>query len=89
MIKESAVTMALITGRDPDPKQAVELGYMILLDKPIIAVVTPGAKVPNKLAICADAIVEANLDDSKDTAIRIKEAIDSLDLPGINPLFKK
>lgn len=90
MIKESSITMALVTGSDPDPKQAVELGYMVLLDKPIIACVTAGTKVPNKLAIVADAIVEINLDDPEDTAKRIGEAIKELDLDKPpNPLFKK
>jgi nucleoside 2-deoxyribosyltransferase len=66
MIENSAVTMALVPsggGKQVDVKMAVELGYMIMLDKPIIAVVTPGSKVPLKLATVADAIVEGDLDD--------------------------
>ena len=63
MVKGSAITMALLEGKDPDPKQACELGYMIMFDKPIIAVVTPGVKVPDKLVRVADEIVEGTLDD--------------------------
>lgn len=74
MMKDSRVTMALATGSEPDPKMAIEIGYMILLDKPIITVVTPGAKVSNKLAMISDAIVEADLDDPN-AAGRIAEAI--------------
>lgn len=88
MIKESAVTMAMVTGSDPDPKQAVELGYMIMLDKPIITAVTPGAKLPNKLAVVSDAIIEIDMDDPEGTATRIREAIKGLDLgKPPNPLF--
>ena len=57
MIKGSAITLALMGG-EVDPKQACELGYMIMMDKPIIAVVLPGAKVPDKLVRIADEIVE-------------------------------
>lgn len=86
MIKDSSITMALYTGKDPDPKQAVELGYMVLLDKPIITVVPPGTPVPNKLAIVSDAIVEADFDNPMELARRIKVAVDELDKPP-NPLF--
>lgn len=74
-IKGSAVTMALCTVADPDPKQAIEIGYMVLLDKPIIAVVLPGAKVSNKLAGVADAIVKADMDNPDETSKRIAAAI--------------
>jgi hypothetical protein len=39
-------------------KFAVELGFSIMLDKPIIAVVAPGTQVPGKLVAVADEIVE-------------------------------
>jgi hypothetical protein len=39
----------------------VELGLSILLDKPIIAVVKPGTRVPNKLVLVADRIVEGDI----------------------------
>ena len=59
MIKDSAVTLSLVPSDNvPDPKFAVELGYMIMLDKPIIAIVNPGSKVPLKLVKVADEIVE-------------------------------
>lgn len=61
-LEESAVTVSLYNGT-LDPKLAIETGYMVLMDKPIIAVVTPGAKVPRKLALVADEIVELSIDD--------------------------
>jgi hypothetical protein len=73
MVRDSAVAMSLYNGKI-DPKMAIETGYMILLDKPIIAVVSPGAKVPRKLALVADEIVEGELDDP-DFADRMHAAI--------------
>lgn len=78
MVRQSAVAIGLYSGK-VDPKLAIELGYMILLDKPIIAVVTPGAKVPNKLALVADEIVELNFEDAS-FGIRIAEAAKRLGL---------
>jgi len=64
MIKDSKVTLSLVpSDGQPDPKFAVELGYCIMLDKPIIAIVNPGSKVPLKLAKVADEIVEGNVGD--------------------------
>ena len=44
-----------------DIRYALEVGLSILMDKPIIAVVVPGAKVPAKLALVADVIVEGDM----------------------------
>ena len=41
-----------------DMKYALELGLSIMLDKPIIAVVTPGTQIPAKLMQVADEIME-------------------------------
>lgn len=62
MVKDSSIAMSVYSG-EIDPKMAIELGYMVMLDKPIIAVVTPGVKVPDKLVKVADEIVELSLDD--------------------------
>ena len=74
MIEDSAVTVSMFTG-EIDPKMAIETGYMILMDKPIIVSVAPGAKVPRKLALVADEIVEANLDDPAEAAARLNAAL--------------
>lgn len=75
MIRGSAHTMALITGEEPDAKQAVELGFMILLDKPLILAIVPGVTVPERLARCADAIVEVDLNKPEEAAPRLAAAI--------------
>lgn len=76
MVSDSAVCMSLVPPTDGvDPKFAVELGYMIMLDKPIIAVVSAGRKVPLKLVKVADEIVEGDIGDP-DFEARLKAAID-------------
>ena len=58
---DSAFVMSLIP-HEPDVKFAVELGFAIMLDKPILAVAMPGADVPPKLRLVADEVIEADVD---------------------------
>jgi hypothetical protein len=60
-MEQSAFVMSLVPG-EADIKFAVELGLAIMLDKPLMAVVMPGAEVPPKLRLVADRIVEADVD---------------------------
>lgn len=62
MVEDSEVAVSIYNGT-VDPKLAIETGYMILLDKPIIVVVSPGCEMPNKLVLVADEIIEGTLDD--------------------------
>lgn len=62
MIKSSAVTVSINPGDDPDVKVAVELGYMILLDKPI-ALFSCGRPIPPKLAAVADIVIDGDPSD--------------------------
>lgn len=62
MIDKSAVAVSIVSDK-LDPKLAIETGYMVLMDKPIILAVTPGSKIPSKLALVADEIVEGDLSD--------------------------
>jgi hypothetical protein len=70
--------VALVSGGEPDAKQAVEIGFMMLLDKPLIIAVTPGSVVPEKLARAADAIVEVDLLDPAAGQQAIQRAIDEI-----------
>lgn len=57
---ESAYVMQLVpTGEhsEGDVKFWVELGASIMMDKPILAVIVEGQKVPEKLKLVADRIV--------------------------------
>ena len=76
-IEGTAIAVSLVTGT-VDPKIAIETGYMILLDKPIIVAVTPGAKVPAKLALVADEIVEIDLDNAVLSSRRLGEAVERI-----------
>jgi hypothetical protein len=74
-IQDSAITVSLVPeGKATDVKFAVELGFSIMLDKPIVAVVSPGTKVPAKIVAVADVIVEGNVSDP-DFQRRLMDAI--------------
>jgi len=60
---------------DIDPKFAVELGVAVMLGKPIIAVIEPGTRIPDKLARVVDDFVELNRDCLDSTSDGIREAI--------------
>jgi hypothetical protein len=62
MVADSSVAVAVYSG-SVDPQMALQTGYMILLDKPIVALVTPGVKAPRKLMGVADEIIEGSPDD--------------------------
>lgn len=76
-IRDSAVTVSLVPKGQTDVKFAVELGFSIMLDKPIIAVVLPGTKVPSKMVAVADEIVEGDFDDPT-FGVRLAETIQRL-----------
>lgn len=58
-LQESHVALAITDG-ELDPQFCLELGAMVMLDKPIIAIVLPGATIPEKLKMVADKIVIAD-----------------------------
>lgn len=67
-IDSSAIVISIVpeTAMKTDVKFAVELGFSIMMDKPIIAVVRPGTRVPDRLVRVADAIVECNMESETD-----------------------
>lgn len=70
LIEGSAVTISRVPTGDPDIRFAVELGLSILMDKPIIALVATGTKIPDGLAKVADELVEVDIMDNPDGAKR-------------------
>lgn len=56
----SQVVLSIYSG-EPDAKLAVETGFAVLLDKPIIGVVTPGAKASAKFIAVCDELIEADM----------------------------
>ena len=77
MIEDSAASVSIVPTGETDIKFAVELGISIMLDKPIILLVVPGARVPAKLARIADAIIEGSPGDPE-LGRRIHEVLDEL-----------
>lgn len=55
------ITIAPDGGTAADVKQAVEIGYAILLNKPLIVLKTPGRVVAEKLLRIADHVVEGDM----------------------------
>src|SRR5262245_1199287 len=54
--------ISVVPGGQVDVKSAAELGAAIMLDKPIVAVVMPGAAVPEHLERVSDRMIEADVD---------------------------
>lgn len=70
------VTLYSGDGADFDVKQATELGAMLLMDKPLILVQLPGAKIPTRLARAADVIVPSDPGDTdRDIQRKVKRAL--------------
>lgn len=59
-ILSSSVCLSMVggDGKDFDVKQAVEIGAMLLLGKPLLLVCLRGAVIPDGLRRAADEIVE-------------------------------
>lgn len=57
-IEKSEVSVVICSTSPIDAKLALEVGYSMLLGKPLVLVVEPGAKVSEKLLAAADEIVE-------------------------------
>ena len=69
-VEKSAYAMTLVPRGDTDIKFAVELGVSIMMDKPILAITHPGVRIPEKLRLVADEIVEVDLTSAHDSAGR-------------------
>lgn len=64
-IEDSSIFVS-ITPSNPekvDIKFALELGLAIMYDKPIIACIQPGTKIPEKLSRVVERFVELDLND--------------------------
>ena len=70
MLEGTAVSITLVPQGPGSIRFAVELGLSIMLDKPIIALVRPGSRIPAALARAADEIVEVDLKNDLDAAER-------------------
>jgi hypothetical protein len=83
-ISTSACTISLMPTVETDVKFAVELGFSIMLDKPIIAVIQPGQQIPARMLRVVDEIVEGPID-APDFPERLRAAIDRIPDEGSPP----
>lgn len=74
-LRGSAASITIAPDAEPDIKIAVELGLTLLLDKPLVVVVTPGRSCPEHLRRAADLIVDDA--DQAVAARRIRDFIDA------------
>lgn len=77
-LRDSAVVASLVPRGPTDVKYAVELGLSIMMDKPIIALVRPGVRIPEKLAKVVDRFIEIGSLDEPGLARRIAETVAEL-----------
>lgn len=79
-LESSACTISLVPDDVGDVKFWVELGASIMLDKPILLVVTGMRPIPPKLALLADDIVRLphgiNASGSEELAAAIKRMVE-------------
>lgn len=90
MIEASALVTSIIPeDGKADVKFAVELGFSIMMDKPIIAMVQAGTKIPEKLARVVDKFVEIDWGHPEKAATAAAQAMNELvtegRLPGASP----
>lgn len=82
-IDASRIAVTLIdahsAGSTPSPKQAIELGAILLLDKPLIICALPGETVPSRLARAADIILWDFDPNDPASQARMRDAIKGLD----------
>jgi hypothetical protein len=76
-IEGSSIFISITPGnpKQVDVKFAVELGLAIMYDKPIIAVIAPGTKIPEKLARVVEKFVELENPQDPTGRERLIEAI--------------
>jgi hypothetical protein len=76
-ISDSSLTVSIVPkpGHVDDVKFALELGFSIMLGKPIILAVVPGRGVPDKLMRVADEVIEYDVADVPGTGHRLGAAI--------------
>ena len=61
-IDASAFVMSLVPKDEPDVKFCVELGLSVMYDKPLVIVVAPETRIPERLQRLADEVIVADID---------------------------
>lgn len=61
-IDASAFVMSLVPKEEPDIKFCVELGLSVMYDKPLVIVVAPETRIPERLQRLADEVIVCDID---------------------------
>jgi len=61
-IDASAFVMSLVPKDEPDVKFCVELGLSVMYDKPLVIVVAPETRIPERLQRLADEVIVCDID---------------------------
>lgn len=61
-IDASAFVMSLVPKEEPDVKFCVELGLSVMYDKPLVIVVAPETRIPERLQRLADEVIVCDID---------------------------
>lgn len=76
-MKDSSFVLGIQSGKT-DVKIAVETGYAILLDKPLITCVLHGAEISEKLRLVSDEIISVDMGDTAGSAAAMTAAVDRI-----------
>jgi hypothetical protein len=79
-IDQSSFVLQLVPKGEADIKFAVELGLAIMLDKPIVAVISPETEPPGKLLRVVDIVVRADID-TEEGRQQVAEALQTMREP--------
>jgi nucleoside 2-deoxyribosyltransferase len=72
------ISVAPVKGGTADVKMAVEIGFAILMDKPLIVLAPKGRTVADRLLRIADHVIESDMDTEsgrKTTLAKLKAAM--------------
>lgn len=75
---QTSVVLSLIPRTRADIKWATEMGVAVYMDKPIIAIIEPGAKISSKIALVADYILELDMNNPSSFGRRLQEILDNI-----------
>ena len=83
-ISQSSTAAVIYEQGEPDPQQALEIGAILLMGKPLILIVQPGGKAPAGLVRAAEAILEWH-PDPEVMAKRVRDVLKEQQAKGEGP----
>lgn len=72
------ISITPMNAKEVDVKFAMEIGLAIMLDKPIVAIIRPGTKIPEKFSRVVDRFVEVEDISDPDSKKRLMQAVEEI-----------